>query len=150
MEIFQVDTFCVFHKKSYEFIFQTDPTDCSKYHICNGSNHSIAECAASHTYSIDSIIRADPYYSPGSGEFSCNFQSGLQACFCDKFSCEGNPNTFVFGHSDRFHYAYCLEIGSMKKVFMYKCPPGTTHNFFASFDAATNSVKCLPVQTTVS
>lgn len=53
---------------------------------------------------------------------------------------------FVFRSSDYFYYAYCLEIGTLKKTLMFKCPKGTSHNGYASM---MNSVDCLPLDTPI-
>lgn len=116
-----------------------DPDDCTKYHVCNDSSHTIVECPATHRFWFnDPVITENP--NERIEEFYCRF-AYIDSCGCESFGCEGQANTFVFRPSDRLYYAYCLEIGSTKKTMMFKCPSGTVHNNMMS---VTNSEDCVP------
>ncbi|KAG4065080.1 hypothetical protein HA402_007477 [Bradysia odoriphaga] len=52
------------------------------------------------------------------------------------------------GADDYFHYAYCIEIGTLKRAVMFKCPPGTRHVGYTN--STTNVVDCIPVATPVA
>lgn len=119
-----------------------DPTDCTKYHVCNGTSHSIIECPASHQFTYDRSIQ-DPFTNPGNGIFSCQFRKEYESCMCERFYCSGMPNTFSFRSMDFFYYAYCLEIGTLKKFVMFKCPEGTRHNGYVTME---NTVDCVPIE----
>ncbi len=123
------------------FFFPKDYSDCSKYHVCNGTAHTIEECPASHQFTYDRSIE-DPYTNPGNGEFRCRFRKDQDNCNCEKFSCSGRPNTFTFRPSDYFYYAYCLEIGTLRKTVMFKCPTGTRHDGYYN---AGETVTCIPI-----
>ncbi|KAJ6649355.1 hypothetical protein Bhyg_04589 [Pseudolycoriella hygida] len=115
-----------------------DPTDCTKYHVCDGTSHTIVECPSS-THYLSNLNHVDPP-NIGFGEFSCRFVPEHQASNCEMFNCDGVVNAFVFRASDRFHYAFCIELGATKKTLLFKCPSGTSHNGVLS---PTNSVDCL-------
>lgn len=136
----------IFNGNFWRFFFlifsQTDPTDCTKYHVCNGTAHSMVECPASNQFWFDLDI-IDPYYNPGNGEFRCRFRVDNEACTCDRLYCDGLANSFAFFSMDYFHYAYCLEIGTLRKTVMFKCPKGTRH--FGQVSSMTNSVDCVAV-----
>lgn len=147
MDSFQVLFRLNVYKKLISFS-KKDPTDCTKYHVCNGSSHSIVECPVNHRFWFDPAIKEPiqtvrgPPNNTGNGEFSCQFTSEYELCYCWKFCDEFNQkNTFSFKQYDRFHYAYCLEIGTLKQVIMFKCPNGTAHNSKVSI---TNTVECTP------
>ncbi|KAJ6643863.1 hypothetical protein Bhyg_08828 [Pseudolycoriella hygida] len=123
-----------------------DPTDCTKYHVCNGTAHYIESCPANHQFTynlVDPLTMQDPYTYPGNGEFKCRFRSTYMSCgMCGSFYCNGLANEFTFRHDDYFHYAYCVSIGTLKKVIMFKCPQGTRHEGIVN--VITNSVDCIP------
>lgn len=135
----------IFIFTSFQFI---DPTDCTKYHVCNGTAHYIETCPANFQFTynrMDPQTLQDPYTYPGNGDFKCRFSNGhMMMCgMCQPFYCDGMPNQFTFRMEDYFHYAYCIEIGTLRKLIMFKCPPGTRHEGFTN--STTNSVDCIPV-----
>lgn len=134
MENFQVNNVdLTFGKeKKIILIFASDPTDCTKYHVCNGTLHTIKECPSS------------TQYLPGldlTGDYSCKFVPQTQASNCDVFYCDQMVNTFVFRPTDNVHYAFCIELGTTKKTLMFRCPQFTRHQGTLS---PTKSVDCIP------
>lgn len=124
------------------FLSLKDPTDCTKYHICNGTGHNIVECPANHMYRSDPSMEYTSS-NPGNGEYSCRFASVYESCSCQQFYCS-MKNDFDLS-VDFHHYAYCFDNGSIRKTLMFKCPNGTSHS--GSVSNTTNFVECLPPPT---
>ncbi|KAG4081215.1 hypothetical protein HA402_011548 [Bradysia odoriphaga] len=154
-QIFPMEGVCLTKATNY-FVCSADglypdPSDCTKYHVCNGTDHYIETCPANHVFTYDPVdpyTIQDPYTYPGNGEFKCRFSIMPSCGMCYPFYCEGMANQFTFRNDDFFHYAYCIEIGTLKRAVMFKCPPGTRHE--GSANSTTNAVDCIPVATPVS
>lgn len=134
----------IFYKKFHYF---EDLTDCTKYHVCSGTEHHIESCQANEQFTFDQLdpgFDQDPMLR-GNGEYKCRFIGGsMGSCgMCEPFNCDGWANQFTFRMLDFFHYAYCIELGPLKRAIMFKCPPGTRH--YGYTNATTNAVDCVPI-----
>ncbi|XP_037049396.1 uncharacterized protein LOC119083712 [Bradysia coprophila] len=105
-----------------------DPADCTKYHVCNGTTHTIQTCPANYRFWFDEQYDANGNLAINEN-FSCRFKSTADSCYCgNAFSCENNGNKYVSRYGDVHYYAYCLELPTMSKIALFKCPAGTVHN----------------------